>query len=62
MDTTQRGSVFEWTMQSQREFAHPLWDVEARVEFTSPSGRERCIDAFLGGGAHRADVDGCRAQ
>ena len=50
MQNVPRWTVFEAELQSQTEYANPLWDATVRVSFTSPSGNVRTIDAFWDGG------------
>lgn len=42
--------VFEEMLESGRDYENPFWDVTTRVNFTSPSGKEKFVDAFWDGG------------
>ncbi len=41
---------FEAAFQSERTYENPLQEIELRVRFTAPSGRERTVLAFWDGG------------
>ncbi len=48
--SVQSGGRYEGVMESARVFENPVHDVEAKVEFVSPSGRRKTVDAFWDGG------------
>jgi len=50
MDQATCWTAMEVELRAEREYARPLWDVDPRVAFVAPSGRETTVDAFWDGG------------
>lgn len=42
-------TVFETALESAQDYDNPFWDVTTRVNFVSPSGKEKSVDAFWNG-------------
>ncbi len=43
-------TLLEQVFESARNYTDPTWDVSVRVQFTSPTGKGKGVDAFWDGG------------
>jgi hypothetical protein len=50
MTQTNGSQIFEEAIESDRDYANPVWDVAVRARLTSPSGDHKEIEAFWDGG------------
>ena len=50
MDQIARWTAYELTFTSEQERSDPFWDIDLRLELTSPSGRTVTLDGFWDGG------------
>ncbi len=50
MMQVRKWAVFEASIEAERDYANPTWDVNAVVRFTAPSGRQHVVDAFWDSG------------